>query len=139
MIFSEETAAYKVDASAEIPGAEVYLHRDGLAIIGQARDGTPRVDYTKHKVVTEIWPLIEAPTGTTFTITIDATNNTQDLSNTFPNGTEQEFTFVVGTDIKVDCLVEGKFINIRFATTEDQLQWKLHGYSLEVNVVGEYV
>lgn len=112
------------------------LHRDGLALIGQGRDGSPRVDYNKHKVVTEIWPQVSAPPGTVFTISIDAVNSRDDLTGDL-TANAQTFTYTVGTDTKVDCLVEGKFINIRFEV--DTNNWRLFGYGLELNVVGEYV
>lgn len=121
------------------PPEEAYLQRNGLALIGQARDGSPRVDYTKHKVVTEIWPMMEAAEGTEFTISIEGVDSALDLNSVMSGPNVQSFTYTHGTDQKVDCLVEGKFINIKFACGTDQTNWRLHGYSLEMNVVGEYV
>lgn len=112
------------------------LWRDGLAVIGQGRDGSPRVDYNVHKVVTEVWPQIEAPPGTEVQITIDATNDSMDFANS-PGANAQTLSFICGTDTKVDCLVEGRYINIGFDFI-DTSNWKFHGYSLEMNVVGEY-
>ena len=129
-----QTKGYRLAQQGEVNS---WLWRDGLALIGQNRDGSPRVDYNKHKVVTEIWPMLEAPSGTAFYVTIDATDDNTSLANSAsPNA--QTFTFTAGTDTKIDCLVEGRFISIGFETAEAVSNWKLHGYSLELNVVGEY-
>lgn len=81
--------------------------------------------------------MLEAPPGTAFYVTIDATDDNRALSNS-ASVNAQTFTFTAGTDTKIDCLVEGRFISIGFETAEAVSNWKLHGYSLELNVVGEY-
>jgi hypothetical protein len=58
---------------------------------------------------------------------------TMEASETPSYGTAN--TLTIGTDKWIDCLVSGRFLNIKFESTGDQT-WTLDGYDLDVDPVG---
>ena len=108
------------------------LERTGLAFIKQARDGSLKADLTVRKLVTELYPRLEAANGTVVRIYVGIQEElNQGVTWAGP------FNFTVGTDKKINPLVSGRFIAVKFETITD-VDWKLHGYELEIVPVGKY-
>jgi hypothetical protein len=111
---------------------------EALSFDGRAQYGSPRVDYNQHKVLTEIWPNVEGD-STVLEVTVTAADTAGGL---FGSTNFQTFTFNVGTDTKIDCLLDGKYF--QFSWTFYSLEaamapaFNFYGFSLEVNVAGEY-
>lgn len=106
------------------------LERTGLAIAGQAQDGSPRVDPSAVKLVTKMWPLVSAPSGGTFHLQVGA----QDYADS-PITWESPITYDPATDEFIEPYIEGKFIAIRLTATGN-FPWTFSGYDLEVRIVG---
>ena len=108
-----------------------FLERTGLCVVGVDRAGRPIVDQTKVKFVRAVFPKISAPNGFTLSISLGASDT--------PDGTvdwEGPYDFTVGTDLKVDFMVSGKYLAIRFEETSDQ-PWELAGYTLDMDIISE--
>ena len=105
------------------------LERTGLAIVGQAQDGTPRVDPDRVKLVTRLWPLISSQGGE-FVFQVGA----QDTFNG-PITWDEPMSFNPDTDEYIEPFIEGKYIAIRMTCTGDY-PWTFNGYDLEVKTVG---
>lgn len=109
-----------------------YCERASMPIAGAGRDGIPIMDARSIKKITEIWPELLIQAGTTIDIYVGG----QDTLNQ-ATAWQGPFTFTVGVDDKIDCDVTGRYISIRFETT-DQSQWKLDAYSMNVEILGSY-
>lgn len=109
------------------------LERLGLSVIGQNRDGTPRNDPNVTKLVTEVYPLMRATNSMTMNVYVGAQDR--------PDGVvtwEGPYPFNPTTMEKIDCFVEGRYIGMRFESS-DQVDWELNGYGLKIDTVGEYL
>ena len=116
------------------PGVNSYsclLERSGLAVFGSRPDGAPKVDYQRTKLVTEVWPIVETNSSMVLEVYIGA-QDTRDGAVTW----EGPITFDPATQEKIDCLMEGKYISVRFHS-DDEVDWSFHGYGLRVHDVGE--
>ena len=106
-----------------------YIERQGLAIVGQSRQGEPKVDFQSQKLVTALYP---KATGDPFDIRVG--------SQEFPEGPvswSAPQTFTPGVDTKVDVTVSGKLTATRFESAAD-VAWELEGYDMDVNVLGRF-
>lgn len=110
---------------------ECELERRGLAIVGQDIRGNISHDPTVMKQVTKLWPLISAPAGelVPFTVSVGV-HDTMDGEITW-----QDFPFVANQDSFIEPLLTGRFLAIKFRSAAG-VDWKLHGYDVELNVVG---
>lgn len=107
------------------------LERTGLTIVGVDRQGRPRVDQSKVKFLRAVFPKISAPNAVTLNVYAGA----QDI----PDGDirwEGPYTFNTGTDTKVDFMVSGKFLAVKFEDTGG-LPWQMSGYLLDIDVISE--
>lgn len=107
------------------------LERTGITIVGTDRQGRPRVDQSKVKFLRSVFPKISAPNPVTFNIYAGA----QDT----PGGAiiwEGPYTFTTGVDTKVDFMVSGKFLAVKFEETGG-LPWSFDGYALDLDVISE--
>jgi hypothetical protein len=77
------------------------------------------------KRLMSIWPRFEAPTPTSFLVTV---RGRMHLSDEAGPVVQKVYTT---SDRKVDLYVTGRFFDIKFEHTGTQ-DWTLHGYALEV-------
>ena len=122
---------YFLDDTNQFNGVNMtsYVERTGLGIVGQDRQGNPKVDFQSQKLVTGIYP---KATGSPFNVRVGAQDH--------PGGTitySSPKTFTPGTDIKVDVAVAGKLIAVRFESATD-VSWELEGYDLDLSVLGKF-
>lgn len=116
-------------------GATAYssvLEHIGMAIIGRHRDGSPRVDQTRSKLVTEIWPVIEAIQATTFQISVGS-QQIRDGAVEWQGPKD----FDPATDKVLDFEVDGPYISTRFECA-DETAWKFYGYTMNLKDNGRY-
>jgi len=109
-----------------------YVERVGLAIIGQDREGNPKYDLNSYKLCTEIWPRVEAIAGTVVQISVASQNEPND-----PIAWTGPFVFTVGTDKKVNPMVGGKLLGVKFAFPSNA-QVKFNGFDMELVITGKY-
>lgn len=130
----QDDAIHEMNRGTTQAGGEILsvVERRGLAVVGQDRFGQYRMDPNRVKFISELYPLITAPIGTEVKVRVGA----QDNPNS-PMTWGDEFSFDPRTMEKVCPDVEGKYIAVRF-TSNAQHEWKLHGYALQVDIVGEY-
>jgi len=114
-------------------GADVttWVERTGITIVGTDRQGRPRVDQSKVKFLRSVFPKISAPTAVTLNVYAGA-QDTPDGAVTW----DGPYTFNTGTDTKVDFMVSGKYLAVKFEETGG-LPWKFDGYALDLDVISE--
>ena len=108
------------------------LERTGLAIVGMDRQGAPVVDTTSVKQVTELYPIIDSVNSMDMQVSVGAQDN--------PNGAitwDGPYDFDPLVDEKIDCFAEGRYIAVRFESSSE-VNWKMEGYGMKVDRVGEY-
>lgn len=108
------------------------VEREGLTVLRQDRQGNIIEDIEVRKLVAELWPLISAESGTTVTIQVGVQERISDPITWSP-----EMTFTVGTDDKVNPLIAGRIVSVRFKTTHEKA-WKLQAYDLDIRPLGKY-
>jgi len=126
------------DQGFDFAGANfrAFVERTGLAVIGQDRLGNPKVDVSRRKLVTEVWPRLRVQNGTTVNVYVGS----QALVDG-PVTWSDAFAFNPATDEKVDVdpPVEGRFNAVKYETPNTSaITWKLDGYDLEVHDLGAY-
>ncbi len=107
-----------------------YVERTGLALIGQDRDGKHISDPNRLKMLTAVWPDIEAAAGSQISVYAG--------SHDKPNGTptwQDPVTFTVGTDVKADIYASGRYLALRYEATAGFL-WKLKSHALDIVPLG---
>ena len=108
-----------------------YVERSSMPIAGTGRDGSPVMDATFIKQVNEVWPEMSQQSGAGIDIYVGG----QDILKEAISW-QGPFPFIPGTDDKIDCDVTGRYISIRFETT-DQSLWKLDSYKMNVERLGQ--
>lgn len=123
MMGSADVKLYMMDASASFDGTIVdsYLERRGLDF------GDPE----HYKLITSIRPRIVGNTGETVIIKVGYADDQ------YADPTYTSFTFTIGEDLQVDCLVSGRYISIRFETGT-AYQWRLDNYDFLLEQEGGY-
>lgn len=112
---------------------ESYVERIGLSAFGKDPiSGKPIFNSDQVKIVTEVWPRIEAELGTEIEIFIGS-QETQDK----PIKWNGPYKFIAGKMAKINPYVNGKILSIRFGAKAGVF-WKLSGYDLEVVSGGSY-
>lgn len=109
-----------------------YLERVGISYSSVDRDGNPKSDMESRKLMTELWPRIEAPAGTQVDIYCGAHDDVN-VGVTW----QGPFPFIVGTHRKVNPMVAGRFLAVKFQSNANA-DWALHEYAYDVKVVGKY-
>lgn len=105
------------------------LRRDSLALVGKKRGGEWITDHQKQKYVDRLWPkIVGGPV-------LCRLGYQQTVKGAIEWGPYKEFD--PAEDITVDTDVSGRAICIEF-TTPEALEWKLDGYKLPVQVLGEF-
>lgn len=139
---SDGQQLYQIDTPYGMPGAVgdyAYMFSGFLSFdrkVDQA--GQPRVDYNRHKVLTEIWPNMSA-TGCTVDLYVYASRRKEDIYGAENN--YQVFTFDPSTDSKIDCLIEGKYFRFEwiFFPSGDEQFFQFYGFSLNYEEGGVYL
>ena len=120
----------KEDFQAEGIDFRSYIERTGLGVASLDRLGQPVIDLQRIKLVTGIYPHINAVTGTVIDVYIEALMAEDDTVNW-----QGPYTYTVGTDDKVNVYVTGRFIGVRFEEQE-AVEWSLESYTLELMPLG---
>lgn len=105
------------------------LQREGLAIVGRKRDGTPIVDHKRYKLTQRLWLKI---VGSPVSVRLGAQET---VNGPVTWATAQ--TFDPSTQLYLDFTVCGRAIAIEISSSA-ALPWRLEGYKLEFDVVGEH-
>jgi hypothetical protein len=111
--------------------SSVLEHLD-MALVGMNRDGSPRVDASRNKLITEVWPNIEADPGVTFNVRVGSRLSRHDAMEW-----QGPQVFDPNSDRVLDFMVDGPYIGIRFDSSSEG-QWKMYGYSMEIHDNGRY-
>lgn len=114
---------YLLDASASFDGVipSAYMERRGLSF------GDP-----EHiKLVSGIRPRITGNVGDTVIVKIGYADTP------YADPTYTSMTYTIGTTLKCDCFVSGRYISVRFETGT-AYQWRLDSYDLFVEQMGMY-
>lgn len=109
-----------------------YVERQSMPIGGVSREGTAVMDASRIKLVNEVWPEMQIQNGTTIDIYVGAQQTLRE-----PIEWQGPFPFEPGVDTKIDCDVDGRYHSFRFETN-DQSQWKLDSYKVNVEQLGQY-
>jgi hypothetical protein len=127
------TKLYQLDRTEQFNGTAftAYLERIGLAIVGRDRQGNPKVDFERRKMCTRMWPKI---VGGPVNIRV---GSQELLDGPVTYGTTQSFDPAVDQYLDFDPPVTGRLIAVRFETSLN-VSWELHGYDLEVKLLGEF-
>lgn len=109
------------------------LQRDGLALIGKKRDGSPIVDHRRMKTFMRAWPkIITAAAGNTINVRFGAQ---QTVDGAIAWGLAKAFN--PATDVFADPgPVTGRAVGIEYSATG--ILWRMDGYKLDMNILGEY-
>ena len=106
-----------------------YIERTDIAIVGQDRQGNPKVDPTSTKLVRRVYPKLEG----TAAINIYVGSQKKLGGSVTYSG---PYSFDPTTDNHVDCRVQGKAIAIKFESTT-AMEWSGTGFILDLDVIGE--
>jgi hypothetical protein len=109
-----------------------FVERTGLAVVGQDAEGNPIFDLATVKLVTEVWPRVDAPLGAQIDVQIGTQSDVNDAVTWTP-----AFPYIVGRDKKVNPLVSGKLLSVRFSMSGDFF-CRLHGYDLVIQPIGAF-
>lgn len=123
MVDSVNARLYSVDVIDTADGAPLYAYVERL--------GAALGDFVKHKVITGLVPRIEGEPGDVLTITL---GGQAWFDQPIQWGTPQPF--VIGQDIAVSDIVEGRLLSVRFEGTTSSV-WKLYKYSVKYTEMGE--
>lgn len=126
-----ETKLFKIDQTNQFDSLNftAYIERSGLAIVGQDRQGNPKVDYDLLKLVTKVW--IKA-TGSPFQVRLGS-QNIVDGAITYTAAQ----TFTPGVDRYLDFHLNCRLFTVRFESTADG-KWEIHSYDLELEPAGRF-
>lgn len=108
------------------------VERLNLAIIGRDRDGGAKNDTEQEKLLTEIWPRVEAPAGTQLLINVGTTSALDQ-----PVQWSSDYTYTVGTDEMLAVYHSEKFLSFRFRLASSA-SFRMMGYALEVDSAGKF-
>jgi hypothetical protein len=123
MMASADVKLYMLDASASFDGVlpVAYLEKRGFDL------GDPE----HYKLIHSLRPRIFGNAGETVIIKVGYADQPYDAP------TYESFTFTIGTDLKIDPLIEGRYLSIRFETGT-AYQWRLDSYDILVEQMGEF-
>lgn len=127
----DSPAFLQLERGSSFNGAAItaYVERQGLALVGQDRQGNPKVDRDVLKFVKRVVPNIQ---GGPVEIMLG--------SHTTPDGAitwQGPKLFNPATDREVTFDVVGPYIAIRFQST-GITPWELVSYALDIELIGRY-
>jgi len=125
---------FEADVLSTYDGNEytATIERTGLTVVSKDYKGQLISDINARKQVNEVWPSFEGEAGTVVQVQIGAQEERND-----PIMWTAPMTFTIGVDKKVNPLVSGRIISIRFSSAGTRF-WKLLGYELEIKRLGMY-
>lgn len=125
MVDPGNTKLYQADETNQEDGSDQtsYIERTGISI---SQNGER--DLGSVKFIRAIYPKVES----TGSVNVYVGHH---MSTEEGVAWEGPYAFNPDTDYKIDCRVTGRFIGIKVESTED-VEWKLNGYSMDVDVVG---
>lgn len=106
-----------------------YVERTGIGV--PLKTGAPP-DFTTMKLCTTIWPRIEGTDGGVVEVTVGTQD---DIDGSVTWSSPQ--AYVIGTTRKIDTLVSGRLLAVRFASYSN-IEWRLHGYEMEITPDGGF-
>lgn len=104
------------------------VSRDSLAVVGQRRDKTPIVDFTKRKYVPRVWPKV---TGAAVDVRLGFRELENDATTWEP---AQEFD----PDIHRYCDFDGSGIHFAWEVSSSGDIWRMDGLIFDLEVESEY-
>lgn len=122
---------FKGDYTTDADGVaqESYLERTGLGV--PLKQGLPP-DFTSMKFIQNVWPRIEGTTGGVVKVDV---GTQMEIGGAVTWRSTQDY--IIGTTQKIDCLMSGRLLALRFRS-DTSLQWRLHGYEIDVDFGGNY-
>lgn len=123
---ANDTKLYAFDAGETADGTAqtTRFERTGLSL-----DAPERV-----KLVRSIRPRIDGVSGGTVNVYVGGSMDA-DAANT-PTWSGP-YSFTVGTSMKIDCLVSGRYLAVRFESADDS-SWRLRSFDMDVQAQGEF-
>ena len=120
---SHDTKLFMLDASASFDGSlpVAFVERKGLGFDADE----------KIKLVKGIRPRITGNVGDTVNVYIGSQEDPYDTP------TYTEMTHTIGSTVRNECLVSGRYIAVKFGTGT-AYYWRLDSYDLEVETLGEW-
>jgi len=124
-------ALYRADFTTDEAGVaqEAFLERTGIGI--PLKQGMPP-DFTSMKFIQNVWPRIEGTAGGVVKVDVGVQ---MEIGGAVTWRATQNYT--IGQTQKIDCLMSGRLLAVRFRS-DTSLQWRLHGYELDVELGGNY-
>lgn len=104
-----------------------YVERTGLAIVGRDRQGQPKLDFDRRKLVKRIWPHVK---GGPIRVRVGA----QEFQDGAVDWGELK-DFDPATQKYLDYTANGRLIAVRFEGVDNNY-WELGGYDLDMDVLG---
>jgi len=123
LMASNDNFLYLLDASALFDGVQPvsYVERRGL---GYGAD-------EMRKLVKGVRPRVTGNVGDTIIIKIGV------QEDPYADPVYQSFTYTIGTDLKIDCLIDTRYVAIRFENGT-ALLWRVDSYDIEIEESGMY-
>jgi hypothetical protein len=123
LMASNDNNLFLLDSSAMFNGVApvAYLERRGL---GYDNDET-------RKLVKGIRPRITGNTGETVIIKVGS------QEDAYEDPVYESFMYTIGEDLKIDCLIDTRYVAIRFETGT-ALLWRLDSYDVEIEPTGMF-
>jgi len=125
-------------AIASVDGSAIYLVDGGSSFAGTAISASAeRLGLTfdkpdKIKTVRSLRPRVDAADGVEISVYVGASFDPEsDYTWSGPH------TFTVGSDMKVDAMVSGRYIGVRFESTAAS-PWRLRSFDLDIQLQGDY-
>lgn len=125
------TKLFRADVTNTFNGVNVnaYAERRGLGIIGRRPDGTPKVDFTKRKIVQAVYPKV---VGGPVQISI---LSQEEIDG--PVNIAGPVAFDPLTQSRIDFAVSGRFMGYRVESNAN-VDWRFEGMGFEVEPLGRY-
>ncbi len=114
---------FLLDSSLSFDGVtpSAWMERRGLSF-GKAEN---------IKIVKGIRPRITGSQGTEVLVMVGSQNDP------YEDPTYTTMTHVIGSTVRNDCLVSGRYISVKFENS-NSFRWRLDSYDIEIDTVGEW-
>jgi hypothetical protein len=122
-------AQHGIRESANGTPIPAMLERTGLGI--PFKQGQPP-DMSSMKFLRNVWPRISGTIGAVVNVEVGYQMEVDGPVTWYPPK-----EYVIGTTKKIDCLVSGRLLAVRFSSNTN-MTWRLHGYELDVSLGGNW-
>jgi hypothetical protein len=109
---------------------QAAVRRESLPLVAQDREGNPIVDPDTVKFVRAVHPRMAGGATVSFYVGYQMTLD-ESITWTGP------YSFVIGTDTKIDLSISGRYLSYRIEDTVNQ-HWHFHGLDIEMEVIGRF-